>query len=237
MGYAHPLGRTVFGANMAYLSMGDFDVRDEYGRPGDNSSVKVQDGFGTLSMARSFWYEKLFLGASARLIMESYSLPSGASAHHDAVVGDVGAIIRPNSFLSLGWSAQNLGAGKAKVAPVSRYGAALRLFELLQVSGEASKASDGPLRAGLGAEFILPEDLLQVGQISLRAGYRNADDLGQVLEGDRSFLYPLVGSPRWSFGLGIYTAQAFGFGISFDYTLMSLGALGTADQMAMKVRF
>ena len=68
-------------------------------------------------------------------------------------------------------------------------------------------------------------------------GFHGSDDLDQVLEEDRSFLYPLVGSPKISFGLGIFTTQAFGYALHFDYALVSLGALGTADMLSLKVRF
>ena len=62
LAYAHPLGRTVFGANLAYMSLEGFDVRDSNGVPLDDTGVQVRNGFGAFSMARSFWYETLFLG-------------------------------------------------------------------------------------------------------------------------------------------------------------------------------
>ena len=105
------------------------------------------------------------------------------------------------------------------------------------MSAELNKANDNTTRIGLGAEFILPEDLLQVGQLALRAGFHSADDMGQVLEQDRSFLYPLIGPPQWSFGIGLYSAQAFGYGLHFDYTMVSMGALGTGKMMSLKVKF
>lgn len=232
MGYAHPFGRTVWGANMAYLSVDGFDARDELGRPRDTSSVRVQDGFGTIGLARSFWYEKVFLGASMRGIHEDNN-----GTLHDVLVGDFGALLKPNSIVTFGFSSQNMGAGATRIAPVTRFGAAAKVMELITLSGEFNKASDSAPRIGLGAEFALPEDMIQVGQLSLRAGYYNADDLGAVLERERSFLYPLIGSPRLSFGIGLYSSQAFGYGVAFDYSLISLGALGTADQLSLKVRF
>ncbi|MFA6030657.1 MAG: hypothetical protein WC969_12440 [Elusimicrobiota bacterium] len=232
MGYAHPLGRTVLGANFAYLSIDGFDARDELGRRTDETDVRVQDGFATFSAARSFWYEKVFLGASLKGVHED-----NAGTTRSSLVGDLGALFRPNSSVTFGFAAQNLGAGSSKVAQISRFGASGRLMEMLTLSAEFSKASDNATRAGIGAEFTLPEDFLQVGQVQLRAGFQNSDDMGQVMQNDRSFLYPLVGSPRWSFGIGLYTAQAFGYGVAFDYSLISMGALGTADMMSLKVKF
>jgi len=232
MGYAHPLGRFVIGANIAYMTVDGFDVRDELGRPVDGTDVRVQNGFATLSLARSFWYEKLFLGGGIRAVHEDND-----GTVRNVVAGDFGAILKPSPAVSFGYASQNFGAGSSRIAPVTRVGASVRTFGLLTTSLEVAKPSDSGTRLGLGAEFMLPEDLLQVGQVYLRVGYRTADDLGRVLEDDRSFLYPLVGSPKLSFGLGLFTTQAFGYGLSFDYALVSLGALGTADMMTLKIRF
>ena len=53
MAYAHPMGRTVWGANVAYITASGFDARDDNGIPQSDSQVKVNDGFGTLGLARS----------------------------------------------------------------------------------------------------------------------------------------------------------------------------------------
>jgi hypothetical protein len=232
LAYAHPLGRTVFGANVAYMSLDGFDVRDVNGIPLDSTQVQVRDGFGTLSMARSFWYEKVFLGGSLKAVMED----NGGSSHTN-VVGDFGVIIKPNQTISFGFATQNFGSNQAQVARVTRGGVAVRVLELLQLSMDIDKYSDSAARAGFGAEFTLPEDLLEVGQISLRAGYYNTDNQGKVLQQDRLALYPLVGTQGLSFGIGVYSTQAFGYGISFDYCLVPMGALGTSDQITVKVKF
>lgn len=231
MAYAHPLGRTVLGVNMGYMSIDGFEVRDSRGVPLQGDDVRVQDGFGTVGVGRSFWYEKLFLGGAVRVAHED-----NAGTIHNAMSGDFGALLKPNQYITFGFSSQNFGAG-SRIASVTRGGAAIKSFDLLTTSIELSKPADGPMRLGLGGEFMLPEDMLQVGQVYLRMGYYSADDLGQVLKEDRSFLYPLIGSPKLSFGLGMFTAQAFGYGMNFDYTLVSYGALGTADMIQLKVKF
>ena len=231
MAYAHPLGRTVLGVNFGYLSVDGFEVRDSRGVPLQNEDVRVQDGFGTVGIGRSFWYEKLFLGGAVRVAHED-----NAGSIHNAMAGDFGALLKPNQYITFGFSSQNFGAG-SRIAEVTRGGAAIKSFDLLTTSIELSKAADGPVRLGLGGEFMLPEDMLQIGQVYLRMGYYSADDLGQVLQEDRSFLYPLIGSPKLSFGLGMFTAQAFGYGMNFDYTLVSYGSLGTADMIQLKVKF
>lgn len=234
MGYAHPLGRAVVGANIGYFSttFNDGEIRDEYGRPRNGDEVRVQDGFATFSVARSFWYEKVFLGGSIKAVHEDND-----NTVHDVLAGDFGVILRPNPYISFGYASQNFGAGSSRIASVSRVGASIKLMGLLTTSMEMSKPSDSGTRLGLGAEFMMPEDLLQVGQVYLRVGYRTTDDMGQVLENDRSFMYPLVGSAKLSFGLGLLTTQAFGYGLSFDYALISMGSLGTADMMSLKLRF
>ena len=232
MAYAHPLGRTVLGANFGYLTVDGFEVRNSQGVPLQGEDVRVQDGFGTFGVGRSFWYEKVMLGASLRVAHED-----NAGTIHNAMAGDFGALLKPNQYITFGFSSQNIGASNSQIASVTRGGAALKAFDLLTTSIEVSKPSDGPVRLGLGGEFMLPEDMLQVGQIYLRMGYYSADDLGQVLEEDRSFLHPLIGSPKLSFGLGMFTAQAFGYEINLDYTLVSYGSLGTADMIQVKVKF
>lgn len=230
--YAHPLGRSVLGLNLAYLSVDGFDVRDINGKPLNSTEVRVQDGFATVSLARSFWFEKLFVGGSLKVVHENND-----GTIQDNIVGDFGALMKPNSFVTFGFASQNMGTGSSEVVQITRGGAAFQFFGVMTASMELQKTSDGPPRLAVGVEFTLPEDLLQVGQIHFRAGFRGTDDLGQLLEDDRNFLYPLVGSPKLSFGIGVYTAQAFGYGIAFDYAIMSLGALGTANMMSMKVKF
>lgn len=232
LGYAHPFGRTVLGANVSYLSVDGFDARDSRGVPVDSSNVRVQSGFATLALSRSFWYEKLFLGAGLRGIHED-----NAGTLHNVLAGDIGLLFKPNPYVTFGFATQNFGAGQARVASTTRSGVAFRLFEMLNLSMELSKPSDNAMRVALGGEFILPEDFLQIGQIALRVGYAGTDDMGKPLEEDRSALYPLVDSPKISYGVGLYSAQAFGYGISFDYALVPMGGLGTVDQLSLKVKF
>jgi hypothetical protein len=232
MAYAHPLGRTVLGANFAYLSVNGFDVRNAQGVPLDNSNVTVKDGFGGVSVARSFFYEKLFAGATLKDVYED-----NAGARRNSMALDFGLIFKPNHTLSFGFATQNLGPSNDRVAKVTRLGVAARLFEYLLLSTELSKPSDNGWKAGIGGEFVLPEELLSVGQVSLRMGYYSRGDEGTILNQDRSSLYPLVGANGLSFGLGVFTSQAFGYGIGLDYALVPMGALGTTDELTLKVKF
>ncbi len=231
LAYVHPLGRTVLGTNFGLMGVDGFDARDEAGRPVDGSDLRVSNGFWTVSLARSFWYEKLFLGGSLKTIFENID-----STNHNVLAADFGALLKPNSFVTFGFSSQNFGAGTDRIANVNRGGASFRVG-LLTASMEVNKYADGPVRVGIGGEFLLPEDLLQVGQVYLRAGLRSTDDLERVLEGERSVVYPLVGPPALSYGIGIFSAQAFGYGLQLDYALISLGALGTADMLSAKMKF
>ena len=113
----------------------------------------------------------------------------------------------------------------------------MKMFDLLSVSGELSKPSDNGWQAGIGGEFILPEEFLSVGQVSLRMGYYTSGNQGTILTGDRHALYPLVGAQGLSFGLGMFTSQAFGYGVGFEYAMVPMGALGTADHITLRVKF
>jgi len=231
LGYAHPIGRTAWGANFAYMNDEGFDVRDANGVPQQNSNVGVRAGFMTVGLARSFWYEKLFLGGSLRTIHEDI-----AGSMHDTMVGDLGLILKPTGALSIGCALQNFGASSQEVARVTRGGAALRVNDFATVSVEMNKASDSGARFGLGGEFQLPEDYLDFGQITFRLGYQNADNYGQSFSSQlKSFNLDRTGG--LSFGLGVYTSQAFGYGLSLDYAFVPMGALGTVDQISLKMKF
>ncbi|MBI5210351.1 MAG: hypothetical protein HY927_10305 [Elusimicrobia bacterium] len=233
--YAHPVGRTVWGANFAYLSVqgdeSDIDARDDNGIPVENQDIAMRDAFGTVSMGRSFWYEKLFLGAGLRFVHEDI-----AGASHDTVVGDVGGILKPNSVLAVGGSIQNFGSSKANVATVGRAGAAFRLGDFVTLAFEVNKASDDKARIGLGGEFQLPEEYLEVGQVALRVGYYNADHTGFSYNPTLQNL-SLERSTGLSLGLGVYTSRVFGYGLGLDWAFIPAGALGSITQISIKVKF
>lgn len=230
--YAHPMGRTVWGANVGYMRMDGFDIRDDAGRPVDESDKEVTDGFVTLGIARSFWYEKLFLGGAARIVHENL-----VGSKKNTLVGDVGLLLKPNNTLSLGLAVQNFGTSVSNVPSTIRSGAGLRLGDFITVGLELAKAADSGARVGLGAEFQLPEQYLEVGQLTFRAGYYNQDNLGQDRDSSTLETLRLDRASGLSFGFGLYTSQAFGYGLSLDYAFVPYGALGTVDQITLKLKF
>ena len=231
LAYAHPMGRTVFGANLAYLSDDGYDVRDVNGVPQPSTTIQVHDGFGTLAVARSFWYEKLELGGAVRVVHED-----NAGNLHDTIVGDVGAIVKPNNFLALGFAIQNFGTVVTNVASIVRGGAAFHAGDFLTLALEVSEAADAGLRVGIGAEFQIPEEYLEVGQLAFRVGYYNSDNYGQSFSNTLESL-KLDRTSGLSFGFGLFTSQAFGYGLGIDYAFVPFGALGTVDQISLKVKF
>lgn len=231
IGYAHPMGRTVWGANLSYLGVNNFDVRDANGVPQAGTNVQVRDGFGTLGVARSFWYEKLFLGAAMREVHED-----NAGNIHDTLVGDIGALAKPNNVLSLAFSYQNFGTNVANVASEVRGGAGFRMGDFINIGLEVNKAQDAGVHAGVGAEFLVPEEYLELGQVSFRAGWYTADNLGISYSSELQDLH-LDRASGLSFGFGLFTSQAFGYGLGIDYAMEPFGALGTVDQISLKVKF
>ncbi len=233
LGYAQPMGRTTWGGNFGYMSdsLGNGDVRDVNGVPQQASNVNVRDGYGAIGLARSFWYEKLFLGASVRGISEYL-----AGSEVNTLAMDFGAILKPTNALSLGFSVQNFGASSSAVARTTRGGAALRLNDFVTVTGELSEASDSGATFALGGEFQLPEEYLDFGQLTMRIGYKNVDSYGQSFDGTLKTLH-LDETSGVSFGFGVYTSQAFGYGLSLDYSFVPFGALGTVSQLSFKVKF
>jgi hypothetical protein len=231
LGYAQPMGRTTIGANFGYMSDSGFDVRDANGVPLQNASVNVRDAYGAVGLARSFWYEKLFLGVSVREIHEDI-----AGSAHNTLAGDFGAILKPTTMLSLGFAVQNFGASAADVARTTRGGAAFRWNDFLTTSAELSKATDSGAQVAVGGEFQLPEEYLDVGQLTLRVGYRSVDSYGQSFDNQLKDL-KVDQTSGLSFGFGVYTSQAFGYGMSLDYAFVPYGALGTVDQISFKLKF
>ena len=229
--YAQPVGRTVWGGNLAYLGADNFDVRDVNGVPQAGSTVHVRDGFGSIGLGRSFLYEKLFLGAALRGVHED-----NAGNIHDSIVGDVGAIVRPNSLLSLGCALQNFGTNIKNVASIARVGAGLRFNDFITMGFELSKAEDTGTHVGIGWEFQVPEEYLELGQLTFRVGWYNADNLGQSYGSALKSLH-LDRANGLSFGFGLFTSQAFGYGLGVDYAFVPMGALGTSDQISLKVKF
>jgi hypothetical protein len=122
------------------------------------------------------------------------------------------------------------------VAHTERLGAAWRLNDFLTLSGELSDASDTGSHGAVGAEFQLPEEYLDVGQLSLRVGWQTADSYGQSFSSTLKDLY-LDQTSGLSFGFGLYTSEAFGYGLSLDYAFVPYGALGTVDQISFKLKF
>lgn len=232
LGYAHPMGRTVWGANMGYISADGFDARDAQGVPQPSQDVTVRDGFGSLGIGRSFWYEKLFLGTALRVVHEN-----NAGTTHNTLVGDIGAIVKPNNILSLGFAVQNFGSNAQNVPSTVRGGAGVKVGEFLTVGLELNKAADSGARIGLGGEFQVPEDYLELGQLTFRVGYQTRDNLGQNLHSEEVKGLRLDRSSGLSFGFGLYTSQAFGYGLSLDYAFVPFGALGTVDQISLKLKF
>lgn len=231
LGYAHPMGRTVWGANISYMSDDGFDVRDANGVPQPGTNIQVHDGFATVGIARSFWYEKLFLGGAIREVHED-----NAGNLHDTLVGDFGVLVKPNNVLSLGFAVQNFGTSVANAAAITRGGAGFKIGDFVNVGVEVSKAQDAAAKFGLGAEFQVPEEYLELGQLTFRVGYYNSDNLGQSFSDTLKSLH-LDRANGMSFGFGLYTSQAFGYGLGLDYAFVPFGALGTVDQISLKVKF
>lgn len=231
LGYAHPMGRTVWGANIGYMSISGLDVRSASGIPLESTDTQVRNGFMTVGVARSFWYEKMFVGTALRVIHED-----NAGYQNDALVGDLGILMKPNNVITVGFSMQNIGTSKENAAQVNRGGASFQLGDFIIFAVEVNKASDDDTRVGFGMELLLPEEYLDVGQVTLRGGYYTAEDLGQSFEEDLKKI-KLERTNGFSFGFGLFTSRAFGYGLALDYAFVPAGSLGTINQMSVKLKF
>ncbi|MDA8131752.1 MAG: hypothetical protein M0011_09660 [Elusimicrobia bacterium] len=230
--YVHPIGQSVIGVNFAYYNITGFDVRDSEGKPQYGSDIKVRNGYGSFSLAKGFFLEKLLIGVSAKEVVED-----NYTAEYKNLVFDMGAVLRIGRKLSLGWAGQNFSGKKHQVVKVNRLGGAYAFNPFMTLVLENKSYSDRKGRLGGGMEFSLPEEVLQVGRVALRVGYTPSDGYGKNIAGgtmDRLGMNDISG---WSFGVGLYSAQALGYGMGFDYTFAPYGALGKASQLALRFQF
>jgi hypothetical protein len=237
--YVHPVGQSVIGVNFASYGIQDFDARDEQGIPQYSEDIRVVNRYATLTLAKSFLLERLFLGVSMKGVWEDNYV-----AKYYNTVFDAGVIVKPFRKLSLGMSAANLRSKSGEVVKISRIGGAFSFNPFITVAGEFKGYSDRSTGLGGGLEFNLPEEVLQVGRVSMRTGYvqglfgmGSIDNYGKNYDDKMLDTLGLSRSGGWTFGVGIYSAQAMGFGISLDYSMVPYGALGKASQLMVKAQF
>lgn len=232
LSYVHPVGQSVVGINVAYYGIDGFDVRDDDGKPQYSDDVKVRNGYASLTLAKGFFMEKLLLGASAKQVMED-----NYTKEYKNLVFDLGAVLRIGRRLSLGWAGQNFSGNESEVVKVTRVGGAFMFNPFMTLALEQKTYSDRKGKLGGGVEFNLPEEVLQVGRVSFRVGYAPSDNYGKNTDDRTLDNLGLSDVSGWSFGVGLYSAQAFGYGMGFDYTMVPYGALGKSSQIALKFQF
>ena len=232
MSYVHPIGQSVVGINLAYYGIKGFDVRDNEGKPQYGADVKVRNGYASFTLAKGFFLEKFLAGVSAKEVMED-----NYTREYKNLVFDFGAILRLGRKFSLGWAGQNLSGRKKQVVKVNRFGGAFAFNPFITLLAEQKSYSDRKGRLGGGVELSLPEELLQVGRVALRAGYTPADNYGKNMTDKTLNRLGMNESSGLSFGVGLYSAQALGHGMGLDYTFAPYGALGKASQLALRFQF
>lgn len=232
LSYVHPIGQSVVGVNLAYYSIDNFDVRNEAGQPQYGDDIKVRNGYASVGVAKGFFLEKLLLGASVKEVLEDNSV-----TQYNNLVFDAGAVLKLGRKLSLGWAGQNFSAKGHQVVGVQRLGGAYAFNPFLTLVLEQKTYSDRSGVVGGGVEVNLPEELLQVGRVSMRVGYTPGDSPGKNLSDSTLKSLGMNDTSGWAFGVGLYSAQALGYGMGFDYTFVPFGALGKASQLALKFQF
>jgi hypothetical protein len=230
--YVHPVGQSVVGFNLAYYGTEGFDVRGADGVPMYGADVKVRNGYASLTLAKGFFMERFLLGVSAKQVIED-----NFYSEYRNTVYDVGAVLRLGRRLSLGWAGQNYSGKSNQVVRVNRFGGAWVFNPFMTVAVEQRSYSDRSAVLAGGLELNLPEELLQVGKVSLRAGYSPSDGVGRNLDDDTMKSLGMSDIRGWTFGFGIYSSQALGYGMGLDYTMAPYGALGKASQMALRFQF
>jgi hypothetical protein len=235
--YVHPIGQSVLAVNYAAYSIEGFDARDSEGIPQYSQDIKVSHRYATLSLAKSFLMERFLLGVSVKGVWEDNYVEK-----YRNTVFDAGAILKPFRKLSLGYSFANAYNKNNQVVTIARTGGAIAFNPFLTTLFEMKKYSDRKAGFGGGVEFSLPEEMLQVGRVSLRTGYvqfSGTEEYGKNYDDKTLDTLGLntVSASGWTFGIGLFAAQAMGFGVSLDYSLVPYGALGKASQLMIKAQF
>ena len=237
LGYVHPIGQSVVGLDVAYYGIKNFDVRNQEGVPLYGADVKVNNGYAALTLAKSFFLEKLLLGISAKEVMEDNAPGTDYAKKYQNLVFDAGAVVKLGRKLSLGWAGQNFSGRAKEVVKVQRLGLAYSFNSFFTVALEQKSYSDSGAELGGGVEFNLPEEVLQVGRVSFRTGYTAGDSHGRNIDDKTLDTLGMNNTAGWAFGIGIFSSQALGYGMGLDYTMAPYGALGKASQLSLKFQF
>lgn len=229
LAYVQPMGHTALGITANYMDMKDFEARDSQGIPLVSDDVYVRNFVGSLSLAHDFYTEIFKAGATAKYVSENND-----GSHYTNMCFDIGGILMPVNWLSLGAALQNIGDSD-EVPTVLRLGAGIHT-RYLTISTEMAEYADDEARYGVGLEVHIPEDIIEFGHFGLRVGYYTRDDHGLS---NNSFVnrVHLSDSSKVSFGFGLDTGKVFGYGITIDYAMTPYGALGEAHQLGLGVKF
>lgn len=230
--YVEPIGQSVIGLNLSYFSIDGFDARDQQGIPQSSIDIKVRHIYGSVAIAKSFFLERLSIGVAAKGIIEDNYLTEQKS-----VVYDAGALLKLSRKFSIAWASQNLSGNKDKVVQLTRFGFTWKINPFWTATVDQKKYTDSKSKVGVGIEFNLPEELLQVGKITFRAGYTDSSNYGKNYDDKTLDKLGLTKASGWSFGVGIYSAQAYGNIYSLEYSLQPFGALGKSSQLTFKFQF
>lgn len=230
--YVEPIGQSVVGLNLSYFKIEGFDARDSAGIQQYSEDIKVRHGYASLILAKSFFLERFSLGFGIKGVMED-----NYTTQNRNVVYDAGILLKLSRKLSLAWAAQNMSGDKDEVVQLNRLGFTWKFNPFLTATVDQKKYSDATNKVGLGIEFNLPEELLQVGRITFRTGYTDNGNYGKNYDDSSLKKLGLSDTSGWSFGFGIYSAQAFGNIYSLDYSMVPFGALGKSTQLTLKFQF
>jgi len=230
--YVEPHGTNVWGLSLGYYSADNFDVRDADGITINSDNVKFKNMVGSLVFAKSFFMERFALGFSGKYVYEDRYLTKEGK-----FVWDGGAILKLSRRIYLGFSKQNISGDEKKVVQITRYGGSLILSRYFLVTVDQKKYSDSERKTGFGCEFSLPEELLQYGKFVLRFGYNDTGSYGKNYDDSTLDKLGLSQTSGWSFGIGVYSAEALGKSYSLEYSLTPYGELGKTTQLTFKYKF
>ncbi|MGC9070769.1 MAG: hypothetical protein ACP5IO_05615 [Elusimicrobiales bacterium] len=230
--YVKPYGTSVLGIDVGYFSTDGFEIRDSSGVNINADDVKFKNMCASFSVAKSFFMERFSIGAAARYVYEDRYLKKDSG-----VAYDVGAVLKLGRRIRLGVSRQNISSDNKKIVEIRRWGGSISLGDHLVLSLDSISFSDSDKKIGFGAEFVIPEEMLQYGRFVLRTGYNKSPNYGKNY--DDSFLKKLGldDISGWSFGVGVYSSQILGKAYGIEYSFTPYGELGKTSQLTLRMQF
>ena len=234
VGFAYPLGGEdgALALNAFYLSAGELDGRDSFGR--QTGDFKFYDASATLGYGRKILTHNegldLSIGANVKIVQEKI-----ADQSYQNPAFDLGFLGAPTEKLQFGLTARNIASSKANFAREIVGGVSYAFFNKTFYPALAvNYSNNAPIRFSFSGEYKIQE----LDGAAIRAGYKTHDSLDDS-EDSKIPVLRKAGLAGLTMGAGfnyrIPVLQTLSLGL--DYAMAPFGALGISHTITVKARW